>query len=378
MSIQSNSYPLIYFSFFTCSLVFSFLINGIFLKFARTLGIRNTDSETIIRWSTQSKPALGGLTFYITFLLAITCYSIFFDPNQFFLSKQFVGFLLACTLAFLVGLADDAYDTRPFLKFIAQLSCGIILIVSGIEIHLSSYYLINYLITLFWVVGIMNSVNMLDNMDAITSVVAINIILSAMVLIYFQYNYQNNIHFIVLIGILAALSGFLFFNWHPSKMFMGDTGSQFLGIFLAAIGIIYFWNAQGTTMHVFSNSDSTEVILYPRSGLRTIIIPILVFIMPITDTSIVVINRLMKGHSPFIGGKDHTTHCLAHLGFSDRQVALIISGVSFISVVLLIVIFKLIKYWSDLHSFIFISYVALVFAAFFSITKIKPPATSNT
>lgn len=362
-----------YLFFFIATLLFSLLINNLFLKFAHTLGIRNNDKEKIIRWGTQSKPALGGLTFYIIFLLSIASYSIFFDPKTtpIYRDKQFLGLLLASNLGFLIGLTDDSYDTKPFLKFAGQVGCAIILIISGIYIDISSSNVFNYSLTIFWVVGIMNSVNMLDNMDAIFTVVAINIILSVIILIYFQYSYFYNIHFIVLVGLLASLSGFLFFNWHPSKMYMGDTGSQFLGALLATIGIIYFWNFDRNIFQIFSNEQITKVVSTTESPVRNFIIPILVFIMPIVDTSVVVINRMARKHSPFIGGKDHTTHCLARLGLTDKQVACVFTGVSFISCLLLIIIVKYISPWKTIHTIIFSAYILLVFGIFLYLTTKK-------
>ena len=175
----------VYGTYFIASILFSFLINRLFLKFVRTLGIRNQD-DTVIRWGSQSKPAVGGFSFYILFLLSIITYSIFFDSNQVFLNKEFIGLLLASMLGFLLGLADDAYNTKPFLKFLTQVTCAVILMVTGTEISLSYVEPVNYVITIVWVVGIMNSLNMLDNMDAITSTVSISIILSAMVVMIFH------------------------------------------------------------------------------------------------------------------------------------------------------------------------------------------------
>src|SRR6185312_11344204 len=165
--------PLFYFSYFTLVFVLSILMNSLFLKFARTLGMRKTEESTI-RWSDIYKPALGGITFYITFLLSLIIYSLFFEQTNILLHSETLGILAACTVAFLMGLADDAYDTNPILKFSAQVFCGIILIYSGISIKLFENDYINYILTMLWVVGIMNAINLLDNMDAISSIVSLN------------------------------------------------------------------------------------------------------------------------------------------------------------------------------------------------------------
>jgi UDP-GlcNAc:undecaprenyl-phosphate GlcNAc-1-phosphate transferase len=216
---------------------------------------------------------------------------------------------MASTIGFLIGLADDAYNTNPILKFLAQLFCGLTLIFTGTFIHFFSSDVANYLLTLFWVIGIMNSINLLDNMDGIATVVSISIVGTALLVLAMDLNFSSS-NFIVLVGVLASLIGFLSYNRFPSRMYMGDTGSQFLGVFLASISIVYFWNLG---------------LIYPSRfsflAWKQIAIPVLVFILPIFDTSFVFLNRMRKGKSPFIGGKDHTTHRLAYLGFSEKKVA---------------------------------------------------------
>ena len=348
--IASNNYHITVFGvFFLLSIVFSFLINRLFLKFVRTLGIKNQD-DTIIRWGTQSKPAVGGFSFYIVFLSSIIAYSIFFDSNQVFLSKQFIGILLASMLGFLLGLADDAYNTKPLLKFSTQVTCGVILLVTGTEITLSYVDMINYILTVFWVVGIMNSLNMLDNMDGITSTVSISIILSALAVMLF-HNEWHSVYFMIMLGVMGALIGFLYYNWHPSKMYMGDTGSMFLGVFLAAIGIRYLWNAEPPSGDLISA--------------RNLFLPLIVFIMPIIDTTTVVINRMSKGQSPFVGGKDHTTHALAYLGLTDRQVALVFWAITLISLMLVVIMEKFLGEWNHLYTLLFSIYFILIFSLFF-------------
>lgn len=350
---NTNYYFIVYLIYFIVSGIFSFLINNLFLKFVTTLGIRNQD-DTVIRWGTQSKPAVGGFSFYIIFLLSIIIYPVFFDSSQVFLNKQFIGVLLAGMLGFLLGLADDAYNTRPLLKLFTQITCAIILLVTGSEITLSYVEVINYIITIVWVVGIMNSLNMLDNMDAISTTVSISIILSALTVMLFHQEY-NSVYFIIMLGVMASLVGFLFFNWHPSKMYMGDTGSQFLGVFLAAMGIRYLWNAEPPSGDLISA--------------RNLFLPLIVFIMPIIDTTTVVINRISRGKSPFIGGKDHTTHALAYLGLSDRQVALVFWAVTLMSLLLVVIMEKYLKQWTHIYSFLFGGYILMMFFIFFYATR---------
>lgn len=346
----------VYCAFIFCATLFSFLINGLFLKFSRTLGVKD-QNESMVRWSSTSKPVLGGLSFYILFLFSIACYSILFEAVTYINDiVRFLGVMAACSLGFIVGLADDAYNTKPFLKFFAQFSSAIILIATGTSINLSGINYIDYPLTVLWVVGLMNSINMLDNMDGITTTVSISIILAVIYMLIAKGEVLS-IYFITMLGVLAALLGFLFYNWNPSKMYMGDTGSQFLGVFLAAIGILYLWNGH-------AEPDF-------RIQTKQFIVALLVFIVPIIDTTTVTINRLLKGQSPFVGGKDHTTHHLSYLGLSDRQVALTFFGLSFLSVIFLIIIDRFIEQWEYLHFGLFLTYFLVLFGFLFGITRVN-------
>jgi UDP-GlcNAc:undecaprenyl-phosphate GlcNAc-1-phosphate transferase len=356
---KEHYYTLIYSTFFICSLSFSFLINSLFLKFFHTLGIRNRDDGTIIRWGVQSKPAIGGLSFYIMFLISVTSFSFFFNPGQMLYNMKFVGLLISMALGFVVGLYDDAYDTKPILKFFVQILCGIVMIMTGVYIELFSDIYLNYLITLVWVVGIMNSINMLDNMDAITTIVSINIALGSVVIITSRADFEN-MHLFVLVGILSSLFAFLYYNWHPSKMYMGDTGSQFLGVFLAYMGITYFWNDAYQTGEVVPS--------------KQIMIVLLAFILPIIDTTVVVVKRLSKKQSPFVGGKDHTTHSLAYIGLSDRSVAMVFAAISFLSLCLIYIINTYLKNWTHFYTALFSIYFLLLLAFFFYISWDKKNA----
>jgi len=158
-----------------------------------------------------------------------------------------------------------------------------------------------------------------------------------------------------LIGVLGSLLGFLYYNWNPSKLYMGDTGSQFLGIFLAAMSILFFWNPHYT-------SDNIPT--------KQIISVIVIFILPLADTTTVVINRLSRGQSPFVGGKDHTTHHLSYMGLTDRKVALVIVSLSLLTILLAYFLFTFTS-WGWLHISLFSAFFLAVFSTLFYITKTK-------
>ena len=352
----------VYSVFFVCIVLFCLLINTILLKFSTTLGIRENE-KPIIRWSSVSRPALGGISFYISFLLSTACYGIFFESNNVFNDSQAIALLSAASLAFLMGLADDAYNTRPFLKLFVQIGCGGMLVLGAnysssdnhlLVIQLFENNIYNYILTILWVVGIMNSINMLDNMDGITTITSLFIILPCIFYISIHQNFEN-FDYIALLGVLASLIAFLFYNLNPSRMFMGDSGSQFLGLFIAAIGIKYLWN---------STTFNGDVVVS-----KQIVTVLLAFILPIIDTTSVVINRISRKQSPFIGGKDHTTHHLSYLGFSDSQVGYIFLGISSLSSIICFAFFRFVDYWNHYSTFGFIVYFLAIFASLYWTTQ---------
>lgn len=304
------------FFFFTVS-AFSLLINSILIRFVKTLGTKNQPGATV-RWSTQTKPAIGGLSLFIIFFISFSVHSIAFDARDVFESRQIIGLLAAGTIGFLIGLTDDAYNTKPILKFLAQVICGLILVGTDTNIHLFDNYIADSILTVIWVVGIMNSINMLDNMDGIAASVSGFVMVAALGALVISGQFAA-VDFTLLLGVLASLAGFLFFNWHPSNIYMGDTGSQFLGVVLGYVGVHYCWNVEGLV-------DGSGSML----GIAALIA---VFLMPLADTTVVTVNRLRRGQSPFVGGRDHTTHHMYYFGLSDGQVAMIYCIASLLAVV---------------------------------------------
>jgi UDP-GlcNAc:undecaprenyl-phosphate GlcNAc-1-phosphate transferase len=187
--------------------------------------------------------------------------------------------------------------------------------------------------------------NMLDNMDAITTSVSICILGCGLYMLGAD-NYQDVFTTLLIAGVMATLLGFLVFNWHPAKMYMGDTGSQFLGVFLAAIAVKLFWDFKDSAERGFQ--------------IRQFLIPLLAFIVPIIDTTTVSMRRIARGHSPFRGGADHTTHHLAYLGFSVPGVGLVLIITSLVSI-LFIHLLKTRAAWDFRYSYLIIGYFLVLF-----------------
>ncbi|MDX2003521.1 MAG: MraY family glycosyltransferase [Chitinophagales bacterium] len=351
-SMESNPYfnYLFFALFFIIAISFSILINFLILRFSKNLGMRDvTSTSNLVRWGSTTKPSLGGFSFYMIFLISVSVLGVTGAEASGGFNKQLIGLMAASSLGFLIGLADDAYNTNPLVKFIGQLTCATLLVLTDFIIPVTPIGELNAIFTIVWIIGLMNSINMLDNMDAITSSVSISVLLGGMVLILLNGAFES-LYLIIILGAIGALVGFLFFNWHPSKMYMGDTGSQFLGVLLAAVSILFFWN--------FRN---------PAAGfieIRQFLIPMLLFIIPLIDTTTVVIRRLMRRQSPFVGGKDHITHHLAYLGLPDQWVAIVLGTVSLFSIYLTVLIYQNFPSWKPIYDAYAIGYFIGMFILF--------------
>jgi UDP-GlcNAc:undecaprenyl-phosphate GlcNAc-1-phosphate transferase len=345
---------LILLGFLLVLLAFSYLLGKILLKFATNLGVRN-HGDGVVRWTSTTKPSLGGILFFFSFLLSIVFYLIILSENVQFNNWQFLGTVISCVLGFVMGLADDAYNTKPLLKFFVQAVCGIVSIICGAYIQIFAYDWMNYMFTIVWFIGLMNSLNMLDNMDAITASVSTVACISMLVFSYITstlFAYDS----ILLIGVVASLLAFLTYNWHPAKMYMGDSGSQFLGAFMAAASIKVLWNA-----HI-DPVGFTQTWFF-------ILLPVSFFIVTISDTATVFINRLAKKQSPFVGGKDHTTHHLVYGGFKQRSVAVLYISISIVAAVTGFVMYYFKLYHSTWIVGCFTIFLFTIFLGLFRVTK---------
>lgn len=295
----------LYIIYFVTLFIISIL--GYRLLFKHT-GFLKKKNETGERFASQSKPIIGGTMFFVSIVLGFiftTIYGLYIGntPNY--------TLLICCVLAFGMGCVDDLKNFSPLFKLVFQIICAFLLIATNNHIETSDNIFLNYLLTVFWVVGLMNSINMLDNMDGITASTSL-IIFAGLAGI------ATGLDTAIILSIIACLIAFLIWNWHPAKMYMGDNGSQLLGILLAYFSIKYVWNS-GQTYLGFNH----EQILFVG----------LMFLIPLTDTTTVAINRFLAGHSPFVGDRYHTTHCLVYKGLSIPKTVLLLDTITIIGTV---------------------------------------------
>lgn len=273
----------------------SFMSFSIF-KWSSVINISKSNT-TGVRFASQSKPVFGGFIFLAGCISGIlTQYFINNDTSQFY-------YLLPLLIAFISGLADDLKNTPPGFKLATQVITGLSFYITGLMPQYFDSAVINMTICIIWTVTLMNSLNMLDNMDSITGCTSLTVLVSS---ILGAIILGNQFHSISLaIALAVALIVFLYTNWHPAKMYMGDNGSQIIG---AAVAII--------TLQAFSPATQQQV-----NSLTALIGLGIALAIPLTDTATVSINRIMSGKSPFVGDKNHITHNLFYLGMPIRSIA---------------------------------------------------------
>ena len=248
------------------------------------------DQPSARKVHTTPMPRFGGIAMYGAVVVALLVFEDRFRVDQ------LVSILLGATWVSFLGGWDDRWGLRPILKFSGQIIAAVILIAAGVHVNFLPFTWLNWLATIVWVVGLTNAINFLDNMDGLSG--GLTAIASAFFLLMAVQNGQY------LVGglsaaLLGACVGFLVYNFNPASIFMGDTGALFLGFMLAALGI---------KLRFPANSDSI-----------TWMVPVLVLGVPIFDITLVTFSRIRRGLHPVTPGKDHTSHRLVRMGFTQRE-----------------------------------------------------------
>ncbi|MBK9154775.1 MAG: hypothetical protein IPM25_11265 [Chloracidobacterium sp.] len=249
------------------------------------------------RWHKRPTAMLGGVAIYFA---TVTLFFIIGEPGT--ESLVLIG---AASFLFIVGLLDDLINIKPYQKLVGQLIGASIVVGYALVLPLTGNELLNIWITVFWLVGITNAVNLLDNMDGLAAGIAGIAALSLAIGFYSNGHYPEAVLAAIFIG---ALVGFLFFNFNPASIFMGDCGSMFVGFLLA--GSVLLAQTGGRSRGVFS----------------ILAVPVMILFVPIFDTTLVTVIRKMWGRKASQGGRDHTSHRLVALGLSERSAVLMIYG----------------------------------------------------
>tara|TARA_B100000941_G_scaffold69302_1_gene46749 strand:- start:6141 stop:7172 length:1032 start_codon:yes stop_codon:yes gene_type:complete len=305
-----NEFQLPIFAVFILAFLISLFLNRISLNFKNFSKQENTINQK--RLSSLKVPTYGGISMSLAFLVSTRLLGK--------VDSEIIQIAIYAVLITIIGFIDDRYNLNWKIKLVLQL------VAISTPIYLLNIYLnieqliginlnniLNLFTTVIWILLIVNSLNFLDNMDGLAATTATMIAISLGILSYITNQYKLTDISIVLV---ASMLGFLYFNFPKAKLYMGDSGSLFLGYCLGFISILFSWNNNIESSWIF---QIQPVILF--------------FTIPLLDLMTVMISRIKDGKSPMTGGTDHISHRLLKKGFTSSQVLLIFG---FFSLVILI------------------------------------------
>ncbi|HEX8775511.1 MAG TPA: hypothetical protein VF735_18220 [Pyrinomonadaceae bacterium] len=294
------------------SLVLSLVLTPVVRALARRWGVVARPKTD--RWHKKPTAMLGGTAVFLSVLVTY----LFLVPH----TRNGWVVIGASSFLFLVGLVDDLVHTKPYQKLIGQVMGAAFVIYYGLSTTWTGSALVNMVITIFWLIGITNAINLLDNMDGLAGGIAA--IASIFLALSFVANGQMT-EALMLAVFAAALLGFLAYNFNPASIFMGDCGSMFIGFFLSSTAMLSIAGTAGRS----------------RSLLPVLTVPILILFIPIFDTTFVTVLRKLSGRAASQGGRDHTSHRLVALGMSERRAVWMLYGFATLSGLLAILVRQL-------------------------------------
>jgi UDP-GlcNAc:undecaprenyl-phosphate/decaprenyl-phosphate GlcNAc-1-phosphate transferase len=271
------------------------------------LGRRVVAAPRQDRWHTTATPLLGGIGIFLGFLVGVAgAVAVGAAPA----SGELLGIVGGAAILFTAGLADDVFSLGPVAKLGAQVLAAAAVLAGGTSIELVHNNVLAAAIAVLWLVGMTNAFNLLDNMDGLAATLA------GIAAVFFAIDavtvHPNHSVLALSLALGLACAGFLPFNLRPRRpaaVFMGDSGSQVLGFTLAALGLSASWKVAGTTV-------------------ATLLLPVLVLAVPLLDTTLVTIVRLMEGRPVYQGGRDHASHRLVYHGLTERRAVVLLAVVS--------------------------------------------------
>ncbi len=284
------------------ALVASLALTPLVRAFARRRGY--VAKPVADRWHKKPTAMLGGVAIYVATVIGLAAAGLL---------RGVAVPLIASSLLFAAGLLDDFLHLKPYQKLVVQIAAAILVINFGLMLPWTPLPAANIALTIFWLVGITNAVNMLDNMDGLAAGIAV--IAASFLGVVCGQNGQN-VEAGALFCFAAAVAGFLVYNFNPASIFMGDCGSMFIGFTLGSLGL-----ASGNVM---AGGRS-------RSLLAILAVPVLILFIPIFDTTFVTVMRKLFGRRASQGGRDHTSHRLVALGISERRAVLLLYTMATIS-----------------------------------------------
>jgi len=278
---------------FASALVVAVIATPLVQRVARRYGVLDAPSARKIHASPV--PLLGGASIYLAVILSL----VLLGHLEYV--QQTASILIGATFMSMLGLWDDKWGMRPLVKLLGQIAAASLLYFSGVSVQFLHNDWLNYAATVAWVVTITNSLNLMDNMDGLAGGVAA----VASVFFFLVATLTNQYLVAPMAAVLVgACLGFLYYNLRPGSIFMGDSGSLFLGFMLAAVAIKLRF------------PDNYDIVTW--------MVPVLLLGVPLFDTTLVTLSRIRRGVPISRGGKDHFSHRLVALGCTRREAVLIL------------------------------------------------------
>ena len=281
-----------------CAMVVSFLMCPLVKSFAYRIGAIDVPKDNR-RMHKKPVPRLGGLAIFLAFMVSI----LIFVP----IDRQLRGILLGAVVIVVLGVVDDITPLRAGFKFLVQIAAALIAVLHGVVVNVLSnpnvfsdnpYWSLGWLsipVTVLWIVGITNSVNLIDGLDGLANGVST---ISAVTMLVIALLVSQAQTALVMAALVGACIGFMPYNRNPAQMFMGDTGSTFLGYILATISI------QG---------------LFKYYAVISFAAPFLILGLPMFDTLFAIVRRLAHGQNPMSPDRGHIHHRLIDMGLNQKQ-----------------------------------------------------------
>ncbi|MFB1051569.1 glycosyltransferase family 4 protein [Paraliobacillus sp. JSM ZJ581] len=287
------------------ALLLCFIVAIILTPFVKKIAIRigAVDQPNQRKIHAKTMPRLGGLAIFISFMIGF----IIFNPDSPYFWPIFIGAILVTA----TGILDDIYDLSAKVKFLVQLLAATIVVLGGAQITFINlpfgetlhFGYLSVPITIFWIVGVTNAINLIDGLDGLAAGVS-----SIALITISGLAISLGDGFVAFVGfmLLGSTLGFLVYNFHPAKIFMGDTGALFLGYMIGVLSILGFKNAT----------------------LFSLIVPITILGVPLLDTFFAIVRRVVHKKPFFSPDKLHLHHCLLNLGFGHKQTVILIYSMS--------------------------------------------------
>lgn len=281
-----------------CAMVVSFIMCPLVKSFAYKIGAIDVPKDSR-RMHKKPVPRLGGLAIFLGFMVSILLFV--------HIDHQMKGILLGAVIIVVLGVVDDMTPLRAKFKFLVQICAALVAVYHGVVIEIltnpnvfsdAPYWSLGWLkypVTVLWIVGVTNAVNLIDGLDGLASGVST---ISAMTMLVIAILVSEQQVAIVMAALAGACLGFMPYNKNPAKMFMGDTGSTFLGYILATYSI------QG---------------LFKYYAIVSFAVPFLVLGLPIFDTAFAIVRRVAHGQSPMTPDRGHIHHRMMDMGLNQKQ-----------------------------------------------------------